>query len=275
MDINQKYNNLQDILKSLGKMLVAYSGGVDSTFLLKAAVEAVGSKNVLACIAAGASLPKSQYEQALALAKQIGAEVRTVEPTEMTDSKFTQNAPDRCFHCKSHLFEILLDIAKREGFSAVVYGNNYDDKSDFRPGTRAAEKYGIKAPLMLAELGKAEIRELSRGFGLPTADMPASPCLASRVPYGIDITSERLMQVEKAEEFLRKLGLVEFRVRHHGDIARIEVRPEQMGIVVENRIKIVEFLKSLGFAYVCVDLQGFRSGSLNEPLSQAQKNQSL
>jgi uncharacterized protein len=271
----EKYKSLQQILRSLGKVVVAYSGGVDSTFLLKAAVDTLGTDNVLACIATGPSLPKDQYEQAMRIANEMGIQIETVKSDEMTDTKFTQNAADRCFHCKSHLFKILLDIAKEKDFNTVIYGNNYDDKDDFRPGTRAAQAFGIRAPLMEAQLTKPEIRTLSRSLGLPTADLPASPCLASRLPYGFDITQERLLQVEQAESFLKELGLSEFRVRHHGNIARIEARPEQLSIVTAepNKTKIIERLKSLGFTFVCVDLQGFRSGALNEALTQAQKRQ--
>jgi uncharacterized protein len=274
--IDNKFNSLRQILQGLKQVIVAYSGGVDSTFLLKAAVDTLGKDNVLACIAVGASLPKDQYEQAVRLAQQIGAKLQSVESDEMADTKFTKNAADRCFHCKSHLFKILLDIAKEKGFNAVIYGNNYDDKADYRPGSRAAQAFGIRAPLMEAELTKSDIRELSRRCGLPTADLPASPCLASRLPYGLEITAERLAQVEQAECFLRELGLVEFRVRHHGNLARIEVKPQQFAIITSepNKTKIVERLKAIGFTFVCIDLQGFRSGALNEALTETQKQQS-
>ena len=273
MNLEEKYSLLHQILKKLGKVVVAYSGGVDSTFLLRTAVEALGGENVLACIGVSASLAQSQYKQAIECGKIIGAGVEEVTVHEVSDGKYAANKADRCFHCKSHLYQILIDIAKDRGFDAVVCGSNLDDKDDFRPGNRAAKVFGVHCPLMDAGLTKADIRQLSRDAGLPTADMPASPCLASRVSYGLEITQERLKQVEQAEDFLRSMGLAEFRVRHHGDIARIEVPPAAIEKVTAepDRSKIVDKLKSLGFKFVTVDLQGFRSGSLNELLTEQEK----
>jgi pyridinium-3,5-biscarboxylic acid mononucleotide sulfurtransferase len=277
MDLKNKYNLLQHVLGQLGKVVVAYSGGVDSTFLLKAAVDAVGAENVLACIGLSASLARSQYEQAIQNAKVIGAEVLETQVDELQDGKYAANKADRCFHCKSHLYGILVNIARQKGYNAVVCGCNFDDKDDFRPGNRAAKVFGVRCPLMGAELTKADIRQLSRELGLPTADVPASPCLASRLSYGLEVTEQRLKQVEEAEDFLRSLGLVEFRVRHHDTTARIEVKPADLEKVTAEptRTKIVEKLKSVGFKFVAVDLQGFRSGSLNEPLSEEEKQKSL
>lgn len=277
MNTEEKYSSLKQILKDLGKVVVAYSGGVDSTFLLKAAVDTLGAENVLACIATGPSLGESHYAKAIKTAKNIGVEVETVEPNELADSAYSANKADRCFHCKSHLYRILNDIAKEMGFSNVVCGCNFDDKDDFRPGNRAAKVFGVRCPLMKAELTKEDIRELSRQMDLPTADVPASPCLASRITYGLEVTEERLKQIEEAEDFLRGLGLVEFRVRHHDTVARIEVHTEDLEKVITepNRSKIVEKLKSLGFKFVTVDLQGFRSGSLNIVLSEEEKQKSL
>jgi uncharacterized protein len=250
---------------------------VDSTFLLKAAVETLGAENVLACIAMGPSFPQSQYEKAIDTAKKIGVEVQTVEPNELADAAYAANKADRCFHCKSHLYGILNEIAKERGFNGVICGSNFDDKDDFRPGNRAAKIFDVRCPLMDAELTKDDIRQLSREMNLPTADVPASPCLASRISYGLEITEQRLKQIEEAEDFLRGLGLVEFRVRHHDTIARLEVHAEDIEKVTTepNRSRIVARLKSLGFKFVTVDLQGFRSGSLNEVLTEDEKQRSL
>jgi len=273
MTLQDKYNLLQQILKKLHKVVVAYSGGVDSTFLLKAAVDTLGSENVLACIGISSSLAKSQYNRAIECARIIGARVEEVEVQEVFDTKYSANNPDRCFHCKSHLYTVLQNIAREKDFDNVVCGCNFDDMDDFRPGNKAAKIYGVQSPLMEAQMTKDDIRDMSRKLNLPTADIPASPCLASRVMYGLEVTEQRLKQVEEAEDFLRKLGFVEFRVRHHDTIARIEVQPEDMEKITTEpeRYKIIEKLKSLGFKYITVDLQGFRSGSLNELLTKDQK----
>ncbi|MHC4346653.1 MAG: ATP-dependent sacrificial sulfur transferase LarE [Planctomycetota bacterium] len=277
MDLVEKHNLLKRILGELQKVTVAYSGGVDSTFLLKAAVDVLGAENVLACIGVSASLARSQYEQATACAKIIGAQVQEIQVDELSDDNYAANKADRCFHCKSHLYSLLKDIADERGFNCVICGSNLDDKDDFRPGNRAAKVFGVRSPLMEAGLTKEDIRALSRQANLPTADVPASPCLASRIIYGLEVTEQRLKQIEQAEDFLRSLGLVEFRVRHHETVARIEVHAEDMEKVTAepNRSKIVERFKSIGFKYITVDLQGFRSGSLNVMLTEEQKKESL
>lgn len=272
-----KYEKLKKSLAELGKVLIAYSGGVDSTFLLKVAVDTLGAENVLACIAAGPSLPQSQYKRAIEIAKSLGVELQTIEQTELSNAAYSANKADRCFHCKAHLYTILTEIAKKRNYHRVICGCNFDDRDDFRPGNRAAKIFNVHCPLMEAELTKDDIRRLSSQLNLPTAELPASPCLASRISYGLEITEQRLKQIEEAEEFLRALGLVEFRVRHHDTIARIEVHLEDIAKVATepNRTKIVEKLKSLGFKYITIDLQGFRTGSLNEALTEEEKQKSL
>ena len=277
MNLQQKYDKLKEVLTDSGRLLIAYSGGVDSTFLLKVAVDTLGKDKVAACIARGPSLPQSQYDRAARLAKEIGAEMKTIQADEMSDAAYLANKADRCYHCKSHLFEQLAGIAKENGFDTIACGHNFDDTKDYRPGNTAAADFGISTPLIEAGLTKKDIRKLSKELNLPTADVPASPCLASRIAYGLEITEKNLQQVEEAEEFLKSLGLVEFRVRHHGEVARIEVHQEDMPklIAPEVREKIIAKLKQLGFKFVALDLAGFRSGSLNETLSQTEKNRYL
>ncbi len=274
MNLQQKYDKLREILSQADRLLIAYSGGVDSTFLLKVAVDTLGKNKVAACIARGPSLPQSQYDRAVELAKGIGAELINIETEEMNDEAYLANKADRCYHCKIHLFKQLTDIARERGYDTVVCGHNLDDTQDYRPGNAAAADFDINTPLIETKLTKHDIRLLSKGLNLPTAEIPASPCLASRIAYGLEISEENLGQVEEAEEFLRGLGLLEFRVRHHGEVARIEVHPEDMPKIMQEDIrkKIVEKLRELGFKFVALDMTGFRSGSLNEILSQAEKN---
>lgn len=275
MSLDQKYKSLQNTLCTLEKAVIAYSGGVDSTFLLKVAVDTLGADNVTACLGISPSLAKSQHKTALEMAQTIGIEVHQVTVSELDDTNYSANKADRCFHCKSHLFGLLRKIADDKGIQNVICGSNFDDLDDYRPGNRAAAALNVTAPLMQAKLRKNEIRELSKMLGLKTAEMPATPCLASRVSYGVEITEEKLKQIDRAEDYLRTLGFKEFRVRHHDQTARIEVQEEEIQKAIDNRKKILTKLKSLGFKYIALDLQGFRTGSLNEALTEKQKQQNL
>jgi uncharacterized protein len=267
--IQEKLQKLQQTLIGLKRVLIAFSGGVDSTFLLNVAADTLGPDNVLACIGISPSLSQHQHQQAKDLARQFGLHLEELSLDELQDPAYLANKADRCFHCKSRLYKLLIEKAKSQGIQHVLCGSNFDDKSDYRPGHHAAEVFGILSPMMNIGLTKAEIRELSRQMNLPTADLPASPCLASRVAYGMEISEEKLTQVEKAEDFLRSLGFVEFRVRHHGDIARIEIAAKEFAKITPDplRKQITDELKKLGFKYIALDLQGFRSGSMNEILS--------
>jgi pyridinium-3,5-biscarboxylic acid mononucleotide sulfurtransferase len=277
VDIDQKYNSLKDILRQLGSVVVAYSGGVDSTFLLKAAVDTLGSESVLACISAGVVEPQHVLQRAHRIAASIGVRLQSIDASELNDPNFVANKADRCFHCKSHLCQELLEIASSNGLRHVIFGTNLDDLGDFRPGNRAMKQFGIRSPLAEAQLTKDDIRSLSRRLGLETADVPASPCLASRISYGESITAAKLSQVEAAENFIRSLGLAEFRVRHHGDIARIEVPAASIPLLAAEplRSQVVEKLRSLGFKFVSLDMSGFRSGSMNESLTTEEKRSAL
>lgn len=272
MDVDEKYNLLTSILSSFDKIVLAYSGGVDSTFLLKAAVDALGANNVLPCIGVSGSLAQSQFDIAMKTALQIGIEVRQVRLDELYDEKYSANNADRCFHCKSHLYSSLRKIADSEHIETILCGSNFDDQSDFRPGNKAADVFKVRAPLMEAELTKSDIRHLSRMLGLATAEMPASPCLASRIAYGTPVTEEKLKQVELAEDYLRMFGLKNFRVRHHDTIARIEVTDSDFDTIVTNRKHISDKLGQIGFTFVSLDLAGFKSGALNRTLTDEEKS---
>ncbi len=261
--IEEKFSRLQAILRGMGKVVVAFSGGVDSSFVLAAAKQVLGNR-VLAVTAHSEVYAQSELEGARALAKRLDVEHRVICTRELDDPRYVNNPPERCFHCKQELFGKLVPIAKEVGFVNIVDGTNASDIEDFRPGMRAHKDYGVRSPLCEAGLVKDEIRTLSKQMGLPTWDKPAMACLASRLPYGSAITVDKLRQVEHAENFLYRFSLKQLRVRNYDGIARIEVLPEQMPILLEHRNEIVAHLKTLGFRYVTMDLQGFRSGSMNE-----------
>ena len=264
--LEHKLDACRRILEDLHRVVVAFSAGVDSTFLLALAVETLGADNVLAAIGISPSLASRERQAGADLARQIGAELVEIPTGELDDPNYAANPARRCFYCKHDLFSRLGELASQRGFAGVVSGANADDTGDFRPGMEAAADLGVRSPLLEAHLTKADIRAASHAMGLETWDKPAMACLASRVPYGQQITADKLSQVERAEAALADLGLTALRVRHHDRVARIEVPADALARVVALRDKIVPALKAVGFAYVTLDLAGFRSGSMNEVL---------
>ena len=266
--IKQKLDTLQHLLQGMGSLVLAYSGGVDSTFLLKVAKDALGD-NVLAVTAVSPTYTQEEYERACKTARSLGVRHLTIQTNELENPEFLKNSPRRCYYCKRELFQKLRTIADQEGILFVADASNQDDCSDYRPGRIAGKEAGIRSPLIEAGFRKNEIRALSREMGLPTWDLPAMACLASRFPHGEFLTLEKIKRVDQAEKFLRDLGFQQVRVRSHDRLSRIELDPVLVYKFTEFfrlRAKILRELKRLGFVYVTLDLEGYRTGSLNEVL---------
>jgi len=260
------------LLEEMGEVIVAFSGGTDSAYLAWAANEVLGPKAV-AITADSASIPGSHKRDAEEFVRRFGIRHHYVETREFDNPDYVRNDSNRCFHCKDELFTRLADEGRRLGISTIVYGVNLDDTSDFRPGHRAAKEHEVRAPLLEAELRKPEIRELSRRVALPTWDRPAAACLSSRIPYGTAVTPERIRQIELGEEALKELGFAVYRVRYHGELARIEIGRDELPRALDPEMAetFSRIFKELGFKYVTLDLDGYRQGSLNEALPVAQR----
>ena len=267
--MDAKFQRLTQLLGESERLLVAFSAGVDSTFLLKAAHMAIGAR-AIALTAASPTVPPGELDAAKNFAESLGCRHIVLDSHELTNPSFSQNPVNRCFFCKDELYRISRAEADRLGIETIVDGTNLDDLKDHRPGLKAADEWGVRHPLVEAEMTKDEIRRYSRELSLPTWDKPSSPCLSSRFPYGTEINLERLKQVGNCEVFMKQLGFREFRVRYHGDLARIEVSQNEIDRLFDKLIReaIVKKFKEVGFKFVSLDLQGFRSGSLNEALQK-------
>ena len=269
-ELQQKKQKLDDSLRARKRVLVAYSGGVDSAYLAFAAHQVLGEE-MLAVLADSPSLARSQMQDALTFADEQNIPVKVINTDEMAKPDYVRNDAMRCFHCKDELFTVMESFREQIGYSSVAYGVNLDDQGDFRPGQTAARNHGVVAPLLEAGLTKQDIRDLARAEGLRVWQKPASACLSSRIEYGRPVTREALLQVEQGEEALRALGFEQFRVRHHGNLVRIEIARDEMARALQPRMaeEFTNTFKSLGFTYVTLDMEGFRSGSMNAVLPVA------
>jgi pyridinium-3,5-biscarboxylic acid mononucleotide sulfurtransferase len=269
--LEKRLEELERIITPYGSALVAFSGGVDSSLALAVAARALPKERVLAVTPNNETYLPSELEGAEAFARSLGVEHLVVNTRELDDPNYASNPTNRCYFCKSTLYSVLTKIAGEKGYACVVDGANKDDEGDYRPGRKAAQELGVVSPLSLARFGKAEVRELARHLGLSSWDKPALACLSSRFPYGQEITPEKLAQVARAEEFMRSRGYGQVRVRHHGEIARLEVGPEEMERAFAEREELSAELRAAGFLYVALDLAGYTSGSLNVVLQQPGK----
>src|SRR6202140_26692 len=259
---NTRLDKARGIVRDLGSVLVAYSGGVDSSLLLKLALEELG-EGAVAVLASSPAYPESEQEEARALARSMGARLVEVTTSEVELEAYTRNNPDRCFHCKEELFDTLEPIQRDLGLAHLAYGATADDAGDHRPGHGSAIRRGVRFPLLEAGMGKPEIRAAARELGLPTGNNPSFPCLSSRIPHGTPVTVQALRQIEAAEEAMKALGFTQVRVRHHGDVARIEVDGAEISRLIAERERVVEAVRSAGYKFVSADLEGYSTGSLN------------
>jgi len=269
-DLQQKYSELQNIIRLMEQVVIGFSGGVDSTLLVKVSVDTLGRENVLAVVGKSDTYPEREYLEALKLANEIGATVEEVETKETDVLKFKENPPDRCYFCKTELFTELRTVAERKNIEWILDGTHADDAGDFRPGMRAVKERSVRSPLLEAGMGKYDIRQLSKFLGLSTAEKPSFACLSSRFPYGMEIDKERLKAIDSAENFMYDMGFRTVRVRHHDErTARIEVGKADFAKILddETRTAVIRRMRAAGFTYVTLDLEGFRSGSMNAVLS--------